>query len=108
MRTVAPDRRMASVDIAATFGRNLNRCRKRTGLSQEEVAVRASLHRTEIGLLERGERLPRIDTMIKLAGALDVPPIELIEGIEWSPGSTSRGSFSAPAQAGLGSPTRSA
>lgn len=91
---VATDRRMLLVDIATAFGRNLNRCRKRAGLSQEELAVRASLHRTEIGLLERGERLPRIDTAIKLAGALSVPPSELIEGIDWSPGSTSRGSFS--------------
>lgn len=91
---VATDRKMLLVDIATAFGRNLNRCRKRAGLSQEELAVRASLHRTEIGLLERGERLPRIDTAIKLAGALSVPPSELIEGIDWSPGSTSRGSFS--------------
>lgn len=97
MRSVAGDRRMLLVDIATAFGRNLNRCRKRAGLSQEELAVRASLHRTEIGLLERGERLPRIDTAIKLAGALSVPPAELIEGIDWSPGSTSRGSFSLPA-----------
>jgi transcriptional regulator with XRE-family HTH domain len=92
----ARGQRMMLVDIATAFGRNLNRCRKRTGLSQEELAVRASLHRTEIGLLERGERLPRIDTAIKLAGALGVPPAELIEGIDWSPGSTSRGSFSLP------------
>lgn len=82
------------MDIAARFGKNLNRCRKRAGVSQEELAVRATLHRTEIGLLERGERLPRIDTAVKLAGALGVPLSELIEGIDWSPGSTSRGSFS--------------
>lgn len=92
----ATDRRMLLVDIATAFGRKLNRCRKRAGLSQEELAVRASLHRTEIGLLERGERLPRIDTVIKLAGGLSIPPAELIEGIDWSPGSTSRGSFSLP------------
>ncbi len=85
---------MLLVEIATAFGTNLNLCRKRAGLSQEELAVRASLHRTEIGLLERGERLPRIDTVIKLAGALAIPPAELIEGIDWSPGSTSRGSFS--------------
>jgi transcriptional regulator with XRE-family HTH domain len=93
---VAEDSRMPLVDIATAFGRNLNRCRKRAGLSQEDLAVRASLHRTEIGLLERGERLPRIDTAIKLAGALAIQPAELLEGIEWSPGSTSRGSFSLP------------
>jgi transcriptional regulator with XRE-family HTH domain len=85
---------MPLVDIATCFGKNLSRCRRRAGFSQEELAVRASLHRTEIGLLERGERLPRIDTAIKLAGALGIPPAELIDGIDWSPGSTSRGSFS--------------
>lgn len=81
------------MDIATHFGRNLSRARRRAGLSQEELGVRATLHRTEIGLLERGERLPRIDTMIKVAGALEIPPTELIEGIEWSPGSTRVGKF---------------
>ena len=81
--------------IAAQIGNNLRHCRKGAGLSQEEVAVRASLHRTEISLLERGERLPRIDTAIKLAGALEVPPAELVEGIEWRPGMVSPGSFNA-------------
>ncbi len=81
------------VDIATHFGRNLNRARKHAGLSQEELGIRATLHRTEIGLLERGERLPRIDTVIKVAGALAIPPSELIKGIEWSPGSTTTGEF---------------
>ena len=88
------DRRMLLVDIATRFGENLARCRKRADISQEELGVRSSLHRTEISLLERGTRLPRIDTAIKLAAALDVPLDELIEGIDWSPGSTSSGSFS--------------
>jgi transcriptional regulator with XRE-family HTH domain len=91
---VCGDRRMLLVDIATHFGENLARCRKRADMSQEELGVRASLHRTEISLLERGTRLPRIDTAIKLAGALGIPLGELIEGINWSPGSTSAGSFS--------------
>jgi transcriptional regulator with XRE-family HTH domain len=84
---------MNPVDIATLFGQNLKRARKRAELSQEELGIRATLHRTEVGLLERGERLPRIDTMIKVAGALEVPPAELIEGIKWSPGSTRIGEF---------------
>lgn len=79
--------------IAMHFGRNLHRARKQTGFSQEETAVRASLHRTEIGLLERGERLPRIDTLVKLAGALGVPVGTLLDGIGWSPGQVERGAF---------------
>jgi transcriptional regulator with XRE-family HTH domain len=91
---------MLLVDIAARFGENLARCRKRADLSQEELGVRASLHRTEISLLERGTRLPRIDTVIKVAGALEIPLDELIEGIDWSPGSTNVGSFSVRPGAG--------
>lgn len=55
--------------------------------------MRSSLHRTEIGLLERGARVPRIDTLIKISSALTIPPSELIEGIEWTPGNTTSGSF---------------
>ncbi|HET7574280.1 MAG TPA: helix-turn-helix transcriptional regulator, partial [Solirubrobacterales bacterium] len=56
----------------------------------------ASLHRTEISQLERGLRLARIDTLVKLAGTLSVSPCELLEGIEWSPGSTTKGAFGSP------------
>jgi ribosome-binding protein aMBF1 (putative translation factor) len=82
------------VDVAARFGENLVRCRKRADMSQEELGLLSSLHRTEISLLERGTRIPRIDTLVKLAGALSVPPSELIEGIDWTPGTSTRGSFS--------------
>lgn len=76
--------------IAVQFGRNLARVRKQAGHSQEALAVMASLHRTEIGLLERGERMPRIDTAIKLASALGIEADELVKGIEWTPGSLGR------------------
>jgi transcriptional regulator with XRE-family HTH domain len=79
---------MAAPDYALVdqFRANLLRHRRQSGLSQEELALRASLHRTEIGLLERGHRLPRIDTLIKLAGATEVRPEALLLGIEWLPG----------------------
>jgi transcriptional regulator with XRE-family HTH domain len=80
-------------DIAAQFGTNLARRRKRAHLSQEELAVRASLHRTAIGQLERGERTARIDTLVKLAGSLGLPPGELLDGLSWIPGGTRLGRF---------------
>lgn len=85
--------------VALRFGRNLAAARKRSGFSQEEVGVRASLHRTEIGLLERGERVPRIDTAVKLAGSVAASITELFEGIDWTPGMAQRGSFSFSADA---------
>jgi transcriptional regulator with XRE-family HTH domain len=81
------------VDVASLFAANLVRCRKRAGMSQEELGWGASLHRTEISQLERGLRVARIDTLVKLAGTLRVSPGELLEGIEWSPGRTTTGSF---------------
>lgn len=87
------DKRIQQVDIAARFAENLVNCRQSAGISQEELGFRASLHRTEIGQLERGVRLARIDTLIKLAGALEVSPLALLEGMDWNPGSTMVGSF---------------
>jgi transcriptional regulator with XRE-family HTH domain len=80
--------------VAERFGENLRRVRKREDLSQERLAGRASLHRTEIGRLEKGERVCRIDTLIRLAGAMAVPPAELLDGIDWVPGSDPDGAFS--------------
>jgi Helix-turn-helix domain len=40
------------LDVARQFATNLRKARRRAGLSQEEVGWLASLHRTEIGLLE--------------------------------------------------------
>jgi transcriptional regulator with XRE-family HTH domain len=81
------------VDVAARFGDNLARARKRVGLSQDELGIRASLHRTEVSQLERGLRVARIDTLVKLLVSLDVPAEELLDGIAWTPGSARPGAF---------------
>jgi transcriptional regulator with XRE-family HTH domain len=81
------------VSVAEKFGKNLAYLRNRAGLSQEELSFLASLHRTEIGMLERGIRLARIDTLVKLAGSLAVDPEDLLDGIVWTPGEPRRGQF---------------
>ncbi|HEX5608958.1 MAG TPA: helix-turn-helix transcriptional regulator [Solirubrobacterales bacterium] len=96
---------MRSEELAIRFGQNLRRCRHLAGLSQEELGERAALHRTEIGMLEHGQRVARIDTLIRLAGAMAIPPGEMLEGIHWSVGDPRRrGSFSftEPARAAEG------
>jgi transcriptional regulator with XRE-family HTH domain len=79
--------------LAWRFGANLTHFRAEAGLSQEELGFIAELHRTEIGLLERGTRVPRIDTLLKLATALDIPVTELLDGIVWTPGNKRQGYF---------------
>ena len=74
-------------EVAQRFGSNLRKARKRVGLSQEEVGFRASLHRTEVGLLERGARMPRVDTLVKIAAAVgERIDCALLAGMSWNSG----------------------
>jgi transcriptional regulator with XRE-family HTH domain len=77
------DGRRVDRQAAERIGRNVFMARRRAGFSQEELGALASLHRTEVGMVEKGERLPRVDTLLKLAAALAVPVGELVVGIEW-------------------------
>jgi transcriptional regulator with XRE-family HTH domain len=72
-------------EILGRISDNLRAARLRQRMSQEEVARRAGLHRTEIGKLENRERLPRIDSAVKLATALDIPVDQLVDGVTWEP-----------------------
>jgi transcriptional regulator with XRE-family HTH domain len=74
------------MEIRDRFAVNLKRARAAKGVSQEELASRCDLHRTEISLLERGGREPRLGTMVKLAEALDIGPQDLCAGIRRQPG----------------------
>jgi len=69
--------------LGRRFGENLTELRARVGLSQVGTAERAGLHRTEVALVEHGRRIPRLDTLVKLAGAVEVAPCELLAGMSW-------------------------
>src|ERR1044072_2232120 len=75
-----PSRRGVSstMTVVERFARTLRRIRTRRDLTQLDFAVRADMHRTEVSLLERALREPRMETLIKLAGALEVPLSELV------------------------------
>ena len=64
------------------FAANLRRLRVAKGLSQEQLGFEAGLHRTEVGLLERGDRDPQLKTIVRLARGLGVAPIDLLEGVD--------------------------
>jgi transcriptional regulator with XRE-family HTH domain len=67
------------------FAINLRKARTEAGVSQEELGYMCDLHRTEVSLLERAGREPRMATIVKLAGALNTTPAQLCEGIGWLP-----------------------
>jgi transcriptional regulator with XRE-family HTH domain len=72
-----------AIAIGRRFGENLVELRGRVGLSQEGAADRAGLHRTHVSMIEAGKRLPRLDTIVKLGGALEVEPCALLDGMAW-------------------------
>ena len=53
--------------------------------SQETVAGRAGIHRTQMSLLENGRQMPLLETVVRLAGACGVSPGELLGPIRWEP-----------------------
>jgi transcriptional regulator with XRE-family HTH domain len=68
--------------IRNQFAQNLRTHREKAGLSQEALADVCQLHRTEISLLERCKRSPRLETIVILAEGLDLSsPAELLKGI---------------------------
>ncbi|MBS1892151.1 MAG: helix-turn-helix transcriptional regulator [Actinobacteria bacterium] len=75
------------------FAANLRKLRAEADLTQEELSFRAEVHRSQISLMESGERLPRLDTLLKLAGALGVGVGELTAEIAWTPGEHRPGAF---------------
>lgn len=68
--------------VREQFAANLRRHRTRVGLSQEALADVCDLHRTEISLLERCKRSPRLETIVILSRGLELSsPAELLDGI---------------------------
>ena len=66
------------------FSANLRKARLAARITQQELADRCYLHRTEVSLLERGLREPRLGTLVKLAGALGVSAASLAAGMAWN------------------------
>lgn len=68
--------------FSARFGLAVRRHRMSLGLSQETLAEKADVHRTYVGLLERGLRSSGLDVAVRIARALDVPLSRMIAEIE--------------------------
>jgi DNA-binding XRE family transcriptional regulator len=66
----------------AALGRALHELRLEAGVSQDELARRAGMHRTYIGGIERGERNVSFANLLKIADALDERPSKLLSRYE--------------------------
>ena len=70
---------MATIDLKTLLGMVIKTQRASLGISQEELAHRAGLHRTYISDLERGARNPSVESIEKLAAALQISVAKLFE-----------------------------
>jgi transcriptional regulator with XRE-family HTH domain len=68
-------------ELLQRFGDRLRIARDELGLSQEELAMRASLDRSYVGSIERGERNVSLVNITKLADALNTSPGHLLRDI---------------------------
>lgn len=69
---------MATPSLPSSFGKVLRDYRTKAGHSQEGLADLAGCDRTFIGMLERGQRQPTLETLFKIADALGVTPAALV------------------------------
>lgn len=68
-------------DLIRLFANNLRLFRKRVGLSQEELANLAGLHRTYVGSVERSERNISLKNVERLARALNIDAVMLLSPV---------------------------
>lgn len=85
---------------AGRFGANLRWIRRREGVSQMELGGEANIHRVGVGAIERGERGPKLHTILKLAWTLEVPAAVLLHGVQGSNKASGINGKTPPAETG--------
>jgi transcriptional regulator with XRE-family HTH domain len=81
------------IAVAERLGANLRRLRAKAELSRDDLAHAAEVGHGHISRIERGELLCRVDTLVKLAAALDSTPNDLLAGVDWRPCGDQGGGF---------------
>lgn len=66
-------------EILNFFGENVRKYRRALNISQEELAHKANLHRTYIGMIERAEKNITLVNIEKIANALEVKIEDLLK-----------------------------
>ena len=68
--------------VAASFGKAVVELRTAQGMSQLALALESSIERAHMGRIERGERIPNLVAIIKIAKALRCSATALVEQFE--------------------------
>lgn len=64
------------------IGKELRRARKKAGLSQEQLAEEAGIHRTYVSLLERDMKSPTVDVLLRICNALEIKASDILKRID--------------------------
>lgn len=64
--------------VSKEIGKNIRKIRIQKDITQELLAFEAGLNRAYIGYIERGERNPSTETLVKIAKALKISPKDLL------------------------------
>ncbi|MDE6470050.1 MAG: helix-turn-helix transcriptional regulator [Eubacterium sp.] len=67
---------------AVTVGRVISDMRKEKGMSQEVLSGLADIGRTHLSAIERGERKPTLETLYRIACAMDIKMSDIVKRIE--------------------------
>jgi transcriptional regulator with XRE-family HTH domain len=67
------------MSLGETVARNIRRIRRERGLSQEELADLVNINRNYVGMIERQENSPTIAMLERIAKALKIDPIQLLQ-----------------------------
>ncbi len=72
------------MELYIEVGKLIAKFRKEHGISQERLAALSDLHEDYIGKIERGERKPTLETIIRILKAMDVPLSQYFSDLEFS------------------------
>ena len=75
------------------FAANVERACRQHDYSVDRLAERSGIEREEIEAIMRGQVEARADSILRLAGALEVAPGVLYEGVAWVPDGEGGGEF---------------
>lgn len=75
-------RRPRNTELLVAFGDRVRENRLAAGITQERLSELAHIHRTYAGHVERGTVTPTLDTIVRLAAALNINPAVLVDGLQ--------------------------
>lgn len=69
-------------EVLLALGDRMRKLRAQRGLSQEAFADHCGLHRTAVGLIERGHRVPSLKTLLTISSGFGISLSELLRGVD--------------------------